>query len=477
MLLNDITITNEHKVAKINTFLKEKYGFSLPTNASVDKLEEAYDYLKNSLVDMKRRKMSPNDPDYIKGLLVFEGVQVLLDREYVNSNIPNRTFRKVITDLVDKGINLIRLGDTFKEAMNSLMRDYRSSIYRYNDSTIESEVSNGLKGFFKKELAEMEAEHMQTTNNEILENELQCGAEVQPILNDEERDQLIANDYVIHDVCVLVKLLDYYSDEISSSGIDAADTDALIDCVRSYLARDIGGMEQEAYDYRKEAPVNRKDREEISREVRDAASVYLKNKDSKLSVMGLEPKTDDGRQTFIHPKFIKKESIDESYIKRVRSLLESEVGQAEVLMAAKGFAKDLQEMIEKLGRLVNEDLGPVVDQMRETYGMDVAEHFSDTMRSDMDSALDLLLSLKDNIELSVHNIADGEYNSQENDMDVMPSNDKTDLSVDLGANAEFGDDFGDVSTEEPLGRPTKESVEHLRAQITEMKNALKKVKK
>ena len=53
-------------------------------------------------------------------------------------------------------------------------------------------------------------------------------------------------------------------------------------------------------------------------------------------------------------------------VKNLRRLLETEVSQAEVMMAAKKFAEELQEMVEKIGRLQNEDLPPVTDQMRET---------------------------------------------------------------------------------------------------------------
>ncbi len=184
----------------------------------------------------------------------------------------------------------------------------------------------------------------------------------------------------------------------------------------------------------------------------------------------------------------------ESFIKELRVLLENEVEQAEVLMASKGFSEELQVMIEKLGRLMNEKLPPVIDQMRLAYGSEQADVFGETMRSDMQSILDTLLAVRENIDHAVLSISQGKMPHEETDMDVdgdlsdtsglgaeigMDVEPSTDLQNELGG---LSDEFGGADSmagpeEDPLGREKKESVQNLKNQLTEMRKKIEQVKK
>lgn len=179
----------------------------------------------------------------------------------------------------------------------------------------------------------------------------------------------------------------------------------------------------------------------------------------------------------------------ESFIKELRVLLENEVEQAEVLMASKGFSEELQVMIEKLGRLMNEKLPPVIDQMRLAYGTEQADVFGETMRSDMQSILDTLLAVRENIDHAVVSISQGKMPHEESDMDAdgdlantgteMDVEPSSDLQNELGDLAdEFGGDEGMSGPEEdPLGRAKKESFDDLRNQLLEMRKKIDSVKK
>lgn len=181
--------------------------------------------------------------------------------------------------------------------------------------------------------------------------------------------------------------------------------------------------------------------------------------------------------------------MKESYIKELRMLLENEVEQAGVLMAAKGFSQEIQTMIEKMGRLMNEELGPVVDNMRMAYGQMQAEAFGETMRTDMQGIVDNLLTVKNNIDDAVEELASGQIPQMKNDMDgegVAMDGDMEGLG-DVGDEGGLGDldqiadDFGGDESmagpeEEPLGRPKKESIENLKKQLSEMRKQVAKVK-
>jgi uncharacterized protein YukE len=173
-------------------------------------------------------------------------------------------------------------------------------------------------------------------------------------------------------------------------------------------------------------------------------------------------------------------------IKQLRHLMESKVSQAEVMMAAKGFAQELQEMVEKVGRLQNEDLPPVTDQMRETYNTDSASAFQTLVYSAMQQVMDALYTAKGQIDDAVENMAlrgrvdaQTDMDIEQPDMDVQDDaefadySDEADVDLDNVAGAEPDDEFGAAEEEEPLGRsPKMESVKRLERQIAEMRELL-----
>ena len=189
-------------------------------------------------------------------------------------------------------------------------------------------------------------------------------------------------------------------------------------------------------------------------------------------------------------------------VKNLRRLLETEVSQAEVMMAAKGFAQELQEMVEKIGRLQNEDLPPVTDQMRETYGTGSASAFQTQIYSAFQGVMDALYTAKNQVDDAVSNMAStgqvgasvdmdkdmgaGDPNAEagmddagmemDGDLDLDNIGDELgdeEPAPDMGAEA--GDEFGGAEEEEPLGRAMKEAA--LQRKVMEMKKLVSKARK
>ena len=175
-------------------------------------------------------------------------------------------------------------------------------------------------------------------------------------------------------------------------------------------------------------------------------------------------------------------------VKNLRRLLETEVSQAEVMMAAKGFSGELQEMVEKIGRLQNEDLPPVTDQMRETYGMESASAFQTQIYGALQSVMDALYTAKGQVDDAVGNMAAtgqvGAATDMDKDvgMDDMGDDIGMDGDVEMGDDAdldnigaELGEPEDDFGSEEALGRSKKmESV--LQHKVMEMKKLIAKAK-
>jgi len=191
----------------------------------------------------------------------------------------------------------------------------------------------------------------------------------------------------------------------------------------------------------------------------------------------------------------RKENMKEGYVKQLRKLLEAEVEQAESLIAARGFSQELQDMVEKLGRLVNEDLPAVAEQMRDAYGADVATGFENTVSGTLNNIMDTLRDSKQEVDNSVSAIADGQTPSASSDMGDTDFGDEDELDLDLDGDTDLelpdmgdeGDldlDSGDIddlegADDELLGRAKKESVDRkaqIKKQIVEMQQKLARIK-
>lgn len=193
--------------------------------------------------------------------------------------------------------------------------------------------------------------------------------------------------------------------------------------------------------------------------------------------------------------------MKKNYVNRLRIFLESEVTEAEILMNAKKISTQVQEMIEKIGRIQNESLPPLVDQMREVFGEDTTARF----KEDTDGALvGIMAALNDGkdsvihnvrqiaiaggLDLDAHGFGPGAGSDFEQDMGA-----DTGMGPDMGVGDEMGADLGgeldgigdeldmagDMAPPPPnniLGRTKKESVENLASRLSGIHESLKKIK-
>lgn len=174
----------------------------------------------------------------------------------------------------------------------------------------------------------------------------------------------------------------------------------------------------------------------------------------------------------------------------LENLFESELEEAEVVIATKGFSKSLQEMIEKVGRLQNEDLPPLADQLRNIYGVDTAQQFHEKTQSTLQSVLDALYYSREEIDREVQNMAKGIFQFDvDMDKDISGSPDNTmGNEFDMGADEDFEDESGelddlesdlgldDVDMEEPLGRVRKESIQFVASKLKHLQEQLSVIK-
>ena len=141
---------------------------------------------------------------------------------------------------------------------------------------------------------------------------------------------------------------------------------------------------------------------------------------------------------------------------------EVKVEEAEVVMAVRALADDIQDQIERIGRMVNEDIPAIADQMSSEMGAQQAAQFKDSMEGVLSGHLEATKASKDSIDSIVGGLTgEGSVGSlgdlAEPSVDDMPSDlapeepSIDDLAVDDNIPAASG------PAEEPLGRAPIES--------------------
>ena len=428
MLLNDFGKSPDAIFRRINQHLETNYGFKISEDVSDKDLVSITEQIEEEITDLKvKGDDAKSSSEISKRLLVLEGIKSL--KEFAITQLRSPKLDTVIGNLVDYVVDTFEITGKdsvdFERAVERAMDEYRSSRYRFPDDFIEHRVR--------------------------------------------------------HDALSRIQSID------SESDIHGA---ALMP--ESPMMEEQEDVDEDVWDDAERVPMTPAARR---------AMTTLNNPKLKL-----EPKPEpepEGQAPLIRNPNTghmipdpfaaqaaarKKGQVMKEHanlVKNLRRLLETEVSQAEVMMAAKGFAQELQEMVEKIGRLQNEDLPPVTDQMRETYGMGSASAFQTQIYGALQSVMDSLYTAKQQVDDAVSNMAERGEVSAETDMDApmdgmdadgMDADGMDGMAADLDnieGDLESEDDFGG---EEALGREKKmESV--LQKKVMEMKLLVTKAKK
>jgi hypothetical protein len=152
----------------------------------------------------------------------------------------------------------------------------------------------------------------------------------------------------------------------------------------------------------------------------------------------------------------KEDMFDEGYLDDIINDMLSEeiesVEEAEVVMAVRALADDIQDHVERLGRMANEDLPAIADQMVNEYGAQQAEQFKSSVEQILGQALESSKAAKDGLSGIVNGMTgQGANISNVGDMEPElpveePMDDLEDIAISDNEPALSGPE------EEPLGR-------------------------
>jgi hypothetical protein len=131
---------------------------------------------------------------------------------------------------------------------------------------------------------------------------------------------------------------------------------------------------------------------------------------------------------------------------------EVDVEQAEVVMAVRALADDVQDQIERIGRMMNEDVPAIADKMRGEMGAQAAQSFVDSVNGLLATHIEATKSVKAGLDSAVGSMTGEEMVGGLGDTGGLdselpePTMPEEDPAMDINEPAAAGPE------EEPLGR-------------------------
>jgi len=147
---------------------------------------------------------------------------------------------------------------------------------------------------------------------------------------------------------------------------------------------------------------------------------------------------------------------DGKKMKQESTVMEADLDQAEVLLAAQELVDEMQGMVEDVAEMQVQKLMPIVDAMKEQVGFEVAEAYNNAADAALGTLLDAMKTAKTAVENATL-AARGEQTSQ-----PMPTDMGMDADAPMDADAnmdmpddDFGGDDAEAGEDNPVGRELK----------------------
>ena len=356
------------RIKKINSYLKENHGVQVTGFHSRAKLQTVKEKAESTLIKLRNTNRKFNlDPEYAKFLGVRDVIDVMLS-EGIYAESP--AFESMCNEVKSTVESLMDGGYTVDEASAECMNRFRKdSRYAYDDEFVLPIVLKAAKDYMEacsgmQEVATDMVQAPETDLNEYLLRELakEVGMEldnVDAIKAIEEKLEMFA--------------------QVSGKSRDAVvgflndlEEDAVAGGIQMFGKK---VSEQNKFTgARKDAIAQGKEEFEVDGET------YKVTGDT----------SDEKKQP-------KKESMFDDIISDMINE-EVEVEQAEVVMAMRALSDDVQDHIERVGRMINEDLPAIVDQLNAEFGAQSGAQVKQGAEQALASVLDANKAGKDALD-------------------------------------------------------------------------------
>ena len=359
MFLKEFNQNGREKIAKVNKFLKEEFNMAVLMGFPArDKLIRVKEKADMALVKIKGSgKQFHLQPEYAKYLGIRDVASTMLNEGMYAESPAYMEMKDMLMASVQQ---LMDSGYTIDEASKECMNRYRmDNRFAYDDEHVLPIVLKAAKDYFESSCSSNESleeivGEPQTDLNEFLLRELakECGVELSDSASLEAIEEKLgmfaqvsgkSRDAVVGFLNGLEE--DAVGNGIKFFGAKIKEANKFVDARRKAIAADEDEFEVDGKTYK---------------------------------VTG---DTDDEK---------KNESMFDDIIDNMlaEELEGTSVEEAEVVMAVRALADDIQDQVERLGRMVNEDIPAIADQMIHEIGAQRAQQFKDSADQVLQAALE-----------------------------------------------------------------------------------------
>lgn len=435
MFLQDFRETPNRKIKKINSVLKEQFGISISKGfPRKEKLEKVLESAEKAIIKLRgTNKMFHLEPDYAKFLGIKDVVETMINEGMYAESPAYMAMKEMLESTVRK---LMDSGYTMDEAVGECMNRYRMDTrFAYDDDHVMPIVITAAKsymdecGSMKYEAVEEVQENV-PAKTDLDEKLLKALAEEIGI----KLEGMTSYDAIETKLNEFAKVAGKSRDAVVGflQGLDEASLTSGI----QYFGRKIA--EQNAFNTARDQAIAAK-----------KSSFTFNGREYDLKSVG----EDDIRRAmsrFGSKKDKKNESLLSDIVDDILNE-EVDVEQAEVVMAVRAMADDIQDQVERIGRMINEELPAIADQMRSEMGASTAQAFSDTVSGVLTAQLENAKATKAGLDDAVAQLTGGEVAGAVGDTGGLaePEEEPVDTeepAVDVNEPAAAGPE------EEPLGR-------------------------
>ena len=386
MFLKEFNTSPATKVAKINKVLQEQFGITVKTNfPSKKKLKKVLENTNMALIKLRgtNRKFQL-DPDYAKFLGIKDVVETMLEEGMYAKSPVHEAMCEMIRETVH---NLMDSGYTMDEASSECMNRYRmDDRFAYDDEYVMPIVITAAKEYMEQynmgeDLAggAMGATIGNTITGMPSHNELSSKNVAEQVLRvlakEAGVDLVTASSYdaIEEKLNSFAKVSGKSRDAVVGflNGLDEA---ALLAGIQMF-GRKIGEANSFVDARRKAIAAGEKEFEVGGKTFKVTGDTSAEKKATKESMF------DD----------ILNDMINE----------EVDVEQAEVVMAVRALADDVQDQIERIGRMMNEDVPAIADKMRGEMGAQAAQSFVDSVNGLLATHIEATKSVKAGLDSAV----------------------------------------------------------------------------
>lgn len=400
MEVKQLNSDNLTRLGKLQNYLTENYDINVKKVLPKQKLEQAYQNVEKRLVNLRNKSNKfQQDPNYGMNIMVRDALGIMINEGLYYEG---ETYKKLMDELYEYGCQLAESGDDYDTVMDSCGKKYEAMPARYPKDMVLAAIAEQLLPMFDGTMAVEE-----DMEDEILD-----------VIDEPE-----------------VKIDVDNSEEIPSNYEDATE-EMLAGLIGEYLRKEnwkefsLGELfaELESVDIEKANKVEKMAKKYGIKDLKE-----MKDFESFLDTLVSE--------------MVSEETITEE-------ISGTSVEEAEVVMAARALSNDIQDHIERIGRMANEDIPSIADSMAHEFGAQKAADFKNQMEGLLGSLLDANKSSKEGVDALIGTMT-GEESAA-----PMPAEDPLGGDMMEPAMDEPVDDFAGADAEagpeeEPLGRAEK----------------------